>query len=157
MTIGVRRTTVLGCALILGCLPAATAQNQPNDSKPKTAEYKSGQVWTVGQGITVTVLAVEDLHKIGKVIHVRVDKIPLQTCGDLHLTRTIEHLALTEKMMRKSRLDLLQDSVDLPESSVDAYRKWEEQKKHDVAKVTIQEAIPPVPGPMICNFAPSQT
>ena len=159
MTIAVSKMAVLGCVLLLASVPGATAQSQP-DSIPKKVEYKSGQVWTISQGITVTILAVEDVHRVGKVVHVRIDKIPLQSCGDIHLTRTIEHLALTEKMMRKSDPDLLKDYVDLPESSIDAYRKWEEQKKHEIVKVPIQKAILPVGtalGPMICNFVPSQT
>jgi hypothetical protein len=43
---------------------------------------------------------------------------------------------------------------------IDAYRKWEEQKKHQILKVPIQKAILTggnVMGPMICNFVPSQT
>jgi hypothetical protein len=159
MTIAVNQMTVLGCVLLLASLPRATAQSQPDDSNSKTVEYKSGQVWTIGQGITVTILAVEDVHRVGKVVHVRIDKTPVQSCGDIHLTRSIEHLAL-EKMMRKSGLDLLKDNVDLPESSIGAYRNWEEQKKHEIAKVPIQKAILPVgtlPGPMICNFVPSRT
>jgi hypothetical protein len=148
----------IGSVLFLASLPGVTAQSQSNDSHPKTVEYKPGQVWTINQGVAITILAVEDVHKVGKVVHVRIDKIPLQSCGDIHLTRTIEHLAITEKMMQKSGLDLLQDKVDLPESSVDAYRNWEEQKKHEITKLPIQKAILSVgsiPGPMICNFVPS--
>ena len=126
----------------------------------KTVEYRPGQVWITDQGITVTILAIEDAHRVGKVVHVRIDKIPFQSCGDIHLTRAIEHLALTEKMMRKSGLVLSKDNVVLPESSIDAYRKWEERKKHEVVKVPIQKAILTEGnelGPMICNFVPSET
>lgn len=76
------------------------------------------------------------------------------------MTRAIEHLAVTEKMMLKSRLVLSKDGVDLPESSIEAYRKWEGQKKHEIAKVSLQQALlseRDVPGPMICNYVPSQT
>ena len=124
------------------------------------AAYKPGQVWAMDQGITVTILAIEDVHKVGKVVHVRVDKIPWQSCGDVHLTKAIEHLAVTEKMMLKSGLAMSKETVDLPESSVDAYRKWQGQKKHEIAKVPLQRAILEggyVPAPMICNFLPSQT
>ena len=126
----------------------------------KTVEYRPGQVWITDQGITVTILAIEDAHRVGKVVHVRIDKIPFQSCGDIHLTRAIEHLALTEKMMRKSGLVLSKDNVVLPESSIDAYRKWEERKKHEVVKVPIQKAILTEGnelGPMTCNFVPSET
>src|ERR1039458_7874508 len=104
-------------------------------------DYKRGQVWTMSQGISVMILAIEDVHRVGKVVHVRVDKIPFQSCGDIHLTRAIEHLAVTEKMMLKSRLVLSKDNVELPESSIEAYRKWEEKKKHEITKVPLQKAI----------------
>src|ERR1700733_4154287 len=95
----------------------------------------------MNRGITGTVLAIEDGHRVGMVVHVRVDKIPFQSCGNVHLTRAIEHLAVTEKMMLKSGLVLSQDNIELPESSIDAYRKWEKQKKHEIAKVPLQKAI----------------
>jgi propanediol utilization protein len=112
------------------------------------------------QGITVTILAIEDVRRVGTVVHVRVDKIPWQRCGDVQLTRAIEHLAVTKDMMLKSGLVLSRDNVDLPESSIEAYRKWEGQKKHAVAKVPLKKAIfdeGAISGPMICNFVPSQT
>lgn len=92
-------------------------------------------------------------------IHVRVDKIPWQSCGDVHLTRAIEHLAVTEKMMLESALVLTKENADLPESSVEDYRKWQTQKKHGIAKVPLQKAIldESIVPPMICNFVPSQT
>jgi hypothetical protein len=133
---------------------------QPSDSNSKTIEYKPGQVWETGFGPTVTILKVEELPKFGKVVHVRVDNIPVQNCGGFHLTRTIEHMALTEKMMRKGATDLIKDNVDLPDPYFDAYRKWEGQKKREVIKVPIQKAIvksgEPL-GPIICNFLPGQT
>src|SRR2546425_2673694 len=158
MKIIVSKMAALCWVLLLASFPRAIAQSQSDNSSLKTVEYTPGQVWIADQDITVTILAIEDLHKVGKVVHVRIDKIPFQSCGDIHLTRAIDHLALTEKMMRKSGLVLSKDNVVLPESSIDAYRKWEEQKKHEVVKVPIQKAILTegnVLGPMICNFAPS--
>ena len=108
--------TLLGAVLVTGGALSVMAQDQVD----KTPSYKTGQVWIMDQGITVTILAIEDVHKVGRVVHVRVDKIPLQSCGEVHLTRAIEHLAVTEKMMLKSGLILSKDNVDLPESSVEA-------------------------------------
>jgi hypothetical protein len=54
----------------------------------------------------------------------------------------------------------VKENVDRPDSYLDAYRKWEKQKKHEVVKVPIPESIRSVsalPGPMICNWLPSQT
>jgi hypothetical protein len=160
MKIIVNRMAILCWVLLLASIPRAIAQSQSDNSGLKTVEYRPGQIWITDQGITVTILAIEDVHRVGKVVHVRIDKIPFQSCGDIHLKRAIEHLALTEKMMRKSGLVLSKDNVVLPESSIDAYRKWEEQKKHEVLKVPIQKAIltqGDVLGPMICNFVPSET
>lgn len=123
-------------------------------------EYKAGQVWKMPFGPTVTILKVEELPKLGKVVHLRVDKVPDGSCGSVQLTKSIEHLALTEKMVRKSALALVNENTDLPDSYLDAYREWEKQKKHEVLKVPIQEAILSVstlPGPMICNLLPSRT
>jgi hypothetical protein len=86
-------------------------------------DYKLGQIWTMDRGITLTILAIEDVGKVGKVVHVRVDKIPWQSCGDIHLTRTIEHVAVTEKMMQMSGLVLSKENVGLPQSSIEAFRK----------------------------------
>ena len=159
MNIIANNMVVLG-VLLLASVPTAMAQSRTDNSNLNSAEYRAGQLWTTGQGITVTVLAIEDVHRVGKVVHVRIDKIPYQSCGDIHLTRAIEHIALTEKMMRKSELVWSKDNIHLPESSIDAFGKWEEQKKRQIFKVPIQKAIlteGDVMGPMICNFVPSQT
>jgi hypothetical protein len=62
-------------------------------------------------------------------------------------------------MMLKSGLVLSKDNVELPESSIEAYRKWEEQKKHEITKMSLQRAIlgeSYIQEPMICNVVPSQ-
>lgn len=147
-------------ALLLAASPGLKAQSKANGTIPKTKDYKLGQVWTMNQGITVTILTIEDVQKVGRVVHVRVENIPWQSCGDIHLTRTVEHIAVTEKMMAKSDLVLSKENVDLPQSSIEAYRKWQAQKKHEIAKAplpTVIRAQGYVPGPMICNVVPSQT
>jgi hypothetical protein len=159
MKIIAKKMAVLG-VLLLASVSTAKAQSRTDNSNPNSAEYRSGQLWTTDQGISVTVLAIEDVQRVGKVVHVRIENTPYQSCGDIHLTRAIEHIALTEKMMRRSELVLSKDNIVLPESSIDAYRKWEEQKKHQIFKVPIQKAIlaeSDVMGPMICNLRPSQT
>jgi hypothetical protein len=155
-----RMILTLVVLLLVAGLSRGVAQSQSDGSNLKTVDYKTGQVWTMSQGITVMILAIEDVHRVGKVVHVRVDKIPFQSCGDVHLTRAVEHLAVTETMMLKSDLVLSKDNVELPESSIEAYRKWEQQKKHEIAKVPLQKAIfgeGQIPVPMICNLLPSQT
>src|SRR5690349_5348306 len=85
-------------ALLIAASSAVTAQSQPNATKSKSTDYKIGQVWTTDGGITATILAIEDVRKVGRVIHIRLDNIPWQSCGQIHLTRTIEHVAVTEKV-----------------------------------------------------------
>lgn len=153
-------TVALIGALLLTTSPGLPAQNQPDSTIPKTTDYKLGQVWTMNEGITVTILAIEDVHKVGRVVHVRVDNIPWQSCGDIHLTRAIEHIAITEKVLVNSGLVLSKDNVALPDSSVEAYRKWQGKKKREIAKAPLPAIIRAqgyVPGPMICNVLPSQT
>jgi len=107
---------------------ALTAQTQSNGVVQKTSAYKLGQVWTMQQGITVTILAMENLPKIGRIVHVRVGDIPWGSCGDIHLTRVIEHIAVTEKMMLVSGLALSKENVALPESSIEVLRQWQALK-----------------------------
>jgi hypothetical protein len=149
------------CGLLLSNLPKIISQEsagQPNDSRSKVIEYKSGQIWTTAFGPTITILKVEDLPKLGKVVHIRVDDIPNGGCGSDHLlTSSIEHLAVTEKMVRKSVIDLANEKADLPDSYLDAYREWANQKKHEVLKKPLRYAILSITStgpPMICNFLP---
>lgn len=152
---------VLVFGLFFSVVSTATAQQkggQPNNSN--AVEYQPGQVWNTDQGANVTILLVETDRKGDKVVHVRIDNVPVQSCGGFHLTTTIEHMALSEKMIRKSVIKLTKNNVGLPDAYFDAYRKWEKQKKHDLTKVPLQEAILSVsnlPGPMICNFRPNET
>lgn len=135
-----------------------TAQSKPDHTIQKMPAFKLGQVWTVDQGITVTILAIDEDRKAGKVIHVRVDNIPWGTCGKFHLTRAIEHIAVTEKMLVSSGLVLSKENVDLPPSSIEAYRTWQAQKKREIAKTPLLRLIQAQsPGPMICDFLPNQT
>lgn len=139
-------------ALLLAVFPRLAAQTQP-DATAKI-DYKLGQVWTLNQEITVTILAIDDVPKVGRVVHVRVDKIPWQSCGNVHLTRTIEHIAVTDKMMVKSGLVLSKENVDLPQSSIEAYRKWLGEKKHEIAKAPLPAVIQAQSDttiPMICD------
>jgi|SRR5215469_1369512 len=155
-----KATFVSVLALLLATSPQLKAQSQPDGTIPKTIAYRLGQEWTMDQGVTVTILAIENVKKVGRVVHVRIDNIPWQSCGNFHLTRTVEHLALTEKMMLKSGLVFSKENVTLPQSSIEAYRKWQGQKKHEIAKAPLPAVIQAqgyFQSPMICNILPSQT
>jgi hypothetical protein len=78
------------------------------------------------------------------------------------LTTAIEHIAVMQQMLVVSGLTLSKENVDLPESSIEAYRKWQGQKlkKREIAKIPllyIVRSASQAHGPMICNVLPSQT
>jgi hypothetical protein len=129
-------------------------------AESRTVEYKPGQVWkTSFSPALVTILKVEDLPKVGKVVHVRIDNLPNVGCESLEFTGSIQHLAFTEKMLRGGLVALIKDNADLPNSYFDEYRIWEKQEKHQFTKVPIEQIIlgASLPGPIICNFLPRET
>jgi hypothetical protein len=151
-------------ALLLLIIPAACAQQktaQPANAAQQTVQFRPGQVWRTELGATITILAVEEVRKVGKVVHLRVDNIPAGSCGEVHFTTAIPHIALAEKMMQKSTYGLVKDNADLPDSYLDEYREWESKKKHEVLKVPLQMKIRTASlsasAVMICNFLPSET
>lgn len=156
-------TRIIVRVLLLTIISVANAQeNTPRTNSPTPGdEYRPGQVWSTDLGATITVLAVEDLHKLGKIVHVRIDKIPISSCGKVHLTTAIPHIALTEKAMQKSTRNLVKDNLELPDSYFDEYKKWEANKKHEVLKAPLQREIYKASlsgsGVMICNFLPTET
>jgi hypothetical protein len=155
-----RSIQILSVALILG-FAASLAAAQVPAGQPALAQYNAGQSWRYASsdGSTITVLKVEDLPKVGRVIHVRVDNIAVPGCAGVRLTHSIDHIALTEKMMRKSVNDLLRENTDLPESYFDGYREWQKQKKPQIVKdMTIADVVKRNGDlPLICNFLPAKT
>jgi hypothetical protein len=140
--------------LLLATSLGLRAQCRPVDTIQKTTDYKLGQVWTMDQGITITILAIEDVRKLGTVVHVKLDNIPWQSCGDIHLTRMIDHVAITKKMMLTSGLVLSKENVDLPQSSIEAVRQWQGQKKREIWKAPLPALIQAqgyVAGPISCD------
>jgi hypothetical protein len=153
----IKSLTVMMTVALASSLTAA----QGAAARPAPVEYKAGQSWRYanGNGPIITVLKAEDLPKIGRVIHVRVDNIPVPGCAGIHLTTSIEHIAVTEKIMRKSVHDLLREDTDLPDSYFDGYRDWQKQKKPPIMKdKTISEVVRmKADVPLICNFLPGKT
>jgi len=124
--------------------------------------YKRGQVWKyTGRwevpDSTITILEVESRPKGGTIVHIRVDGLPGQSCGSVHLKNSIEHLAVTEKTLRKSTTDMVKENVDLPDDYFAAYREWQQQKKPRVLKEPLAELVRAqnVPGALICNWQPA--
>lgn len=153
-----KASTIGNLAALMAVTLLALVAVAQNNASP--VEYKAGQVWQLAGGDElITVLKVEDLHKIGRVVHVRVDRVPVPACQGLRLTTSIDHIALSEKMMRKSALRLVQENAPLPDAYFDVYREWEKLKKPYVRKdQTVWDVIRTTPqiGP-ICGFLPAET
>jgi len=147
---------------VLFLLVAAAVVVGQNATQQQPIAYKAGQVWKFDnhagfEDSTITILKVESRPKVGTVIHVRIEKIPAGDCGSVHLTRSIEHLALRESTLRESRHELLKENVELPDAYFEAYRQWEKEKKPEIVKSPLREVVAPTPGGMICNLLPVQT
>ena len=104
-------------------------------------------------------LEVEDIRNLGPVVHVRIDRVPATGCQGLRFTTSLEHIAITEKMLRKSQIRLLRENEEIPETYLGAYRDWQKQKKHRVLKdQTIDDVIRTSPQPgAICDVLPATT
>jgi hypothetical protein len=141
------QTAAVVTILCLPLLIVSTAQS-------RAVEYKAGQVWTTQYGPTVvTILKVENLPKVGKVVHVRIDKVLMFRCEGLEPSSVIQHLAFQEKMLRGGLVSLVKKNSDLPDSYFTEYQKWEQQQDHVPLNVPIQQIIrdAALPGPIICN------
>jgi hypothetical protein len=108
----------VGLALVLNAVPSCAQVGPTSTAAPG---YKAGQVWKykTASGVddsTLVILKVDTDEK-SNLIHIRIDGIPLPSCGGLRLTTSIEHLAVTEKALRKSTTQLLKDNVPLPDNS----------------------------------------
>jgi hypothetical protein len=132
----------------------------PNPAKQQLIAYKAGQVWKFNDlrfnDPTITILKVESHPKVGNIIHVRIDKLPAGDCGNIHLTSSIEHLAVTESSLRSSAYQLLEENVELPDAYFDAYRRWDKKKKPKILKSPLRDEVISSVGAMICNLLPVQ-
>ncbi len=55
---------LIGVLLLLASFSRVTAQTQTNGFDLQSVDYKPGQLWTMNQGITVTILAVGDVQVV---------------------------------------------------------------------------------------------
>src|SRR5262249_12503742 len=152
---GVLMRRILIVAFLLAVSSLCFGQSTNSTKQP--ALYKAGQVWKLDDQLgfndsTVTILKVESRPKVGIVIHVRIDKVPAGDCSSVHLTKSIEHLALTERTLRESARELLKENAELPDAYFEAYRLWEKEKKPEIVKPPLREVIASNPSLMICNL-----
>jgi hypothetical protein len=155
MKTSVSASVVLTSVILALGMSQAGAQQSSSTAFP---EYKPGQVWTYktapgAENSRVVILRVESAGKKGRVVHVRIENMPVPSCGGFHLTTAIEHLAVSEKALRKSTVELVKDQSELPDSYFDAYKEWEKDRHKEVTTRPLAEAAPPqAGGPMICNW-----
>lgn len=147
----IKRLLAAGIVL-LSLSPQSPAQEAATAVSP---EYKSGQVWKYNapwaEGSTVIVLKVDTRGSKDTVVHIRIEKVPAQSCGGFHVTTTIEHLAIQEKALRRSTTQLITEHIELPDSYFDAYREWEHARRKEIIKRPLRElSLSPAVG-MICN------
>jgi hypothetical protein len=147
---------VLTSFLLVLCMSQAGAQQSP---APLTVpDYKAGQVWTYktapgAEDSRIVILRLEPAGKKGRIIHVRVENLPLPSCGGFHLTTAIEHLAISEEALRHSTIQLENVRAELPDSYFDAYSRWAKDRHKEVTNKPIAElTLPPTAGLMICNY-----
>lgn len=154
------KTLTVGVLILLCCASiSVTAQNShSNAGKAAMVEYAPGQVWQTSSGATVTILLIEDVRK-RKIVHVRIDNVPGESCGSIHLTTQLNHVAFPEKLMRKSDLVLLKEDTEVPDSYLESYRQWARTKHREIADLTVEveiERLSHTQGLIICNFLPTQ-
>ena len=122
-----------------------------------SAEYKVGQVWNYktapgAEESRLVILNVESQGKKGNLVHIRIENIPTPNCAGFHLTTAIEHLAVPEKILRKSTTDLVKDQMDLPKDYFEAYKQWQNDRHKQVIKRPLAEIALPGGCPIIVNF-----
>jgi hypothetical protein len=143
--------------LVLGLtftLVTAVAQDSPTAS---SAEYRPGQVWDYKtargtEGSRIVILDVQSQGNKGNLVHIRIENIPIPGCGGLRLTTVIQHLAVPEKVLRKSTTDLV-SKTELPEGYFEGYRQWQKDRHKQIIKRPLAEVALPEPGcPVIVNL-----
>lgn len=145
-------------AVLLLCVTFCSGVSQSEAQEAsQPVEYKAGQVWKYktapgAENSTVIILKVEASGKKGNVVHIRIDNMPFQNCGGFHLPGTLDHLAVSEKALRKSTTELVRTDVNLPESYLDAYKQWQKARQKPVVNRPLAEVALPQPTPMICNW-----
>ena len=108
----------------------AVAHNT-NCAAPERAsdpEFHEGQVWSykprVGEGcFTVTVLRVENVGKIGVVIHVRIDGIRFGNCTGGPAPTSIAHAPFAKAALAQSVTRLLKTLPTMPDY-MNGYKEW---------------------------------
>lgn len=141
------------------CVAFSEGQVQTASVIDASTQYKAGQVWKYktargAEESRIVILEVQSREKNGSLVHVRIENLPVPHCAGLHFATTIGHLAVPEKVLRKSTTVLLADQANLPESYFDAYREWQKNRHKEIVKRPLAEvAVPEWGCPVIVNFS----
>ncbi len=107
------------------------AQTHTKCAVPQDAtdtKYSPGQVWSYktreSEGSsTITILRVETLPKIGRVIHIRIDGINIRNCSGGPSLHVIEHAPFNKDAIDRSVLKLVDQRENLPNYEA-GYSDW---------------------------------
>jgi hypothetical protein len=154
-----RSLATASLATLFLTLPFSRVRGQQiSTAAAPTPAYQVGQVWKYktapkGEGSTILILKVESTGKKGNLIHIRVDNIPVP-CGNLHITTSWEHVAITERALRESTTQLIYKNVgDLPDSYL---RGWHESYPGTVDRPLSKLVLLPPTAPVMCGEARQQ-
>jgi hypothetical protein len=94
----------------------------------KDSKFRPGQVWSYKtrpgeEDSFLTILRVEQLPKLGTIIHVRVDKICLRNCTGGPEPDTIQHMPFTRDAIERSVTKLEKERAEVPDYQ-EGYNEW---------------------------------
>jgi hypothetical protein len=122
-----------GAALIAGFVLArhAVATDRHNCAEPQSVvdpKYSPGQVWSYKtrpgeSSSTVTILRVENLPKVGVIVHVRIDGVRFKNCTGGPAPTSVEHAPFTKASIDESVIRELRATSRLPEFEA-GYKDW---------------------------------
>ena len=126
-------------ALVSLALTIPTLMRPPHEASAQTphcaaperasdAEFQEGQVWSykprAGEGgSTITVLRVENVGKLGVVVHVRIDGIRFGNCTGGPAPTSIAHAPFAKAALAQSVTKLLKTLSTVPDY-MDGYMDW---------------------------------
>jgi hypothetical protein len=143
---------LLGMSLLASGWSQLKSKEQANSSLQPT--FQPGQIWKYKtapgeEGATLLILRIEIKEKKGNVVHVRVDNVPVP-CGNLNITTTYEHVAVSERALRQSTIELITNVGELPQSYL---KGWHESYPGTVDSPLSKISFLPASAGLICQEA----
>jgi hypothetical protein len=139
-----RTPAVLLLALLV---QSATAQEKPRQCPTpevaKDSKFVPGQIWAYKtrkkeESSTLTILKVEEIPKLGTIIHIRVDKIRLRNCTGGPEPDKFEHMPFTRDAVERSVTKMIREG-DIPDFR-EGYDEWR-KACGGIYTITVAEAV----------------